>query len=157
MAVMQVAAFSDLINRPKDTLAELVKSRVAALLLRRRDAEDLVLTTATRHEQEHAVVTAATRLAVALMQRADADGILIEILPDVFPWVRFLPQNDVRAFLGELVHTLRAADDLDTVAPVAQLITEWRHTAEIYADPDLAAILAQDGDDFGPVSPPEVM
>jgi len=40
------------------------------------------------------------------------------------------------------------------VAPVVQLITEWRHTAEVHADPALVAILTQDLGDFGPVPAP---
>ena len=54
-----VVAFSDLLNKPKDTLASMARSGAAVLRLRRRDAEDLALTTVSRRAQEHAVVSAA--------------------------------------------------------------------------------------------------
>lgn len=146
------APFSDLVNKPRDTVAALLQARGRLVRLRRRDAEDLVLTTAARYEQDHEVVSAATRLAVALTRHGESGrALLLEVLPEVFPWVRFLPADDVRQFLDELVGTLQAVEDLDSAAPVAQLITEWRHTAEVHADPELLAILSQDGDDYGPV------
>ncbi|MEU3304237.1 hypothetical protein ABZ729_31130 [Streptomyces sp. NPDC006678] len=62
------------------------------------------------------------------------------------------PAHDVREFSVELVESLRAATDLDNTAAVAQLITEWKHTAEIHTDPELrAALLTDAGEDFGPV------
>jgi hypothetical protein len=156
MAAALVVAFSDLLNKPKDTLASMTRSGAVLLRLRRRDAEDLVLTTATRHEQEHTVVVAATRLTAVLLRQTDQQGHerLLAALPEVFGWTRFLPADDQRLFLTELADTLRAVEDLDNLAPVAQLITEWKHTAEIHADPQLAAILAQDADDYGTVPDP---
>jgi hypothetical protein len=151
-----VVAFSDLLNKPKDTLASMARSGAVLLRLRRRNAEDLVLTTASRREQEHVVVSAATRLTTVLLSQADQQGRdrLLEALSEVFPWTRFLPVDDRRLFLTELADTLRAVEDLDNLIPVAQLINEWKHTAEIHADPHLAAILAQDADDYGIVPEP---
>lgn len=64
-----------------------------------------------------------------------------------FPWVRFLPTEDVRTFVLELADTLQVADALANVSPVVQVITKWRHTAEVHADPELAARVRQiDGD-----------
>lgn len=102
-----------------------------------------MLTTASRREQEQTVVSTATRLTIALMRPADGQSQdrLLEALPEVFGWTRFLPPADRRLFLTELSETLHAVEDLDNLAPVAQLITEWRHTAEVHADPELAAIL----------------
>ncbi|MEV0128161.1 hypothetical protein AB0H83_06775 [Dactylosporangium sp. NPDC050688] len=38
---------------------------------------------------------------------------------------------------------------------MSQLLVEWRHTAEIHADPDLhRALTTQPLDDFGPVPRP---
>jgi hypothetical protein len=147
---MSEVLFSELVNKPKDTVAKLGRSR--DLRLRRRDAEDLVLTTAARAEQNSELVSATTRMFVALMQHDDhARALLLDVIPEAFPWVRFLPMEDVQAFLVELVETLRAVEELDSPAPVVQVITEWRHTAEIHADPDLLATLTQDGEDHGAV------
>jgi hypothetical protein len=122
--------------------------------LRRRDDVDLVLTTAARYDQDHAVVATATRLFAALLRDGDAAGLLMRVLPEVFPWVQFLPDPDRREFLIDLVQTLRAAEDLENLAPVTQLIVEWRHTAEVHADPELAAALRQDAGDYGTVPAP---
>lgn len=147
--------FSDLQLHTKDTVAKLKASRSRSLLLHRRDDEDLVLTTASRAEQENTVVSATTRMFVALMRHDDAArSLLVDIVPEAFPWVRFLPTEEVRAFVLELVETLRAADALDNPAPVVQVISAWKSTAEIHADPELAEILSADGGDFGPVPDP---
>lgn len=150
--------FSDLQLHAKDTVAKLKASRTRSLRLRRRDDEDLVLTTAARAEQEGAVVSATTRMFVALMQRDDAArSLLVDVVPEVFPWVRFLPVEEVRAFVLELVETLRGADALENPAPVVQVISAWQSTAEVYADPELAAVLSGDGADYGPVPAPSVV
>ena len=92
---------------------------------------------------------------VALM-RHDEHGraMLLDMIPEAFPWVRFLPRDDVQAFLVELVGTLRAVEELGSPAPVVQVITEWRHTAEVHADPELFAVLTKDSEDHGQVPPP---
>lgn len=105
------------------------------------------------------VVDSTTRIFVALMKHdPGAVEILTDVFPEAFPWVRFLPERDVRTFLVEFVETARASTDLGTISPIAQLITEWRHTAEVYANPDLhRALTADHGDgDLGDVPAPEV-
>ncbi|MGH3844442.1 MAG: hypothetical protein ACRDS0_23795 [Pseudonocardiaceae bacterium] len=37
--------------------------------------------------------------------------------------------------MEELVATLQGAVSIDNLWPVSQLLVEWRHTAEIYAEP----------------------
>ena len=146
--------FSELVNKNRQTLARLQES--PSLLLHRRDGEDLVLTTATRAEQDRTVVSAATRILAAMARREPGNTeLLLDILPDAFPWVRFLPEPDVHAFAVELVDTMRAADPLRNSASVAQLLTAWQHTAEVYSDPDLLSALTRDhGEDYGPVPDP---
>ncbi|MCD2158236.1 hypothetical protein LQL77_31750 [Rhodococcus cerastii] len=157
MGVYEVT-FSELQLQGKATVERLRKSPAQSLLVRRRDAEDLVLTTAARAELEHTAASVTTRMFVALMQR---DGgvreLVTDVLPEVFPWVAFLSKEEVQEFVVELVATLRAAESLDNPAPVVQVIEAWRHTAEVLADPELAAILASDTDeDLGVVAAPVV-
>ncbi|MDD9383083.1 hypothetical protein M8Z33_41855 [Streptomyces sp. ZAF1911] len=70
-------------------------------------------------------------------------------------WLRYLPAYDMQDFFDELVNALGAPAVPDKTAAVAQLITEWQHTAEVYADPKLkAALTADNGEDYGPVPEP---
>ncbi|MEV0034815.1 hypothetical protein ACFRR7_22095 [Streptomyces sp. NPDC056909] len=147
--------FSELVNKNKQTLARLKES--PRLLLHRRDGEDLVLTTAARAEQDRTVVSAATRMLAAMTRREPGSvELLLDILPDAFPWVRFLPDPDVHAFAVELVDTMRAADSVSNNASVAQMLIAWQHTAEAYSDPELLSALTRDHDaDYGPAPAPE--
>jgi hypothetical protein len=162
MKVMTMAAeanLSDLLNKPKATLARLASNR--RLLLHRRDAEDLVLTTAERAAQDTAVVRDTTRLFREMMRRDPAVMTLaVQVLPSVFPWVRHLPEDARGEFAAEWLDALTAATELENNAAVEGLIAGWRSTAEVYADPELYAILTRkiNDDDFdgGPVPPPEV-
>ncbi|EPH43310.1 hypothetical protein ABT390_20040 [Streptomyces aurantiacus] len=146
--------FSELVNKNKQTLARLRES--PRLLLHRRDGEDLVLTTAARAEQDQTVVSAATRMLAAMARREPGSmELLLDILPDAFPWVHFLPEADVHAFALELVDTMRAADSVANSAATAQLLISWQHTAEAHSDPELLSALTRDHDaDHGRVSDP---
>jgi hypothetical protein len=160
MKVMTVAAevnLSDLLNKPKATLALLDTNR--RLLLRRRDAEDLVLTTAERAAADTAVVRDTTRLFAEMMRTEPmVMSLAVQVLPAIFPWVRHLPDEAKEQFAGEWLATLTAAAGMNNNAAVEGTVASWRSTAEIYADPELYAILTRDHDkgDYGPVPPPEV-
>jgi hypothetical protein len=149
--------FSELVNKNKQTLARLKES--PRLLLHRRDGEDLVLTMAARAEQDQTVVLAATRMLVAMARREPGSmELLLDILPDAFPWVRFLPETDIHAFAVELVDTMRAADSVGNSAAVAQLLIAWQHTAEVYSDPELLAALTRNhSEDYGQAPDPRDM
>jgi hypothetical protein len=151
---LDAVAFSDLINKPVATIRRLLYAR--RLRLVRRDAEDLVLISAATYDQQAAVMGAVTLMIVSLARRRESLGNTVDsIVADGFPWVRFLPPNEVREFTKELTETLQAADSIDNLTPVSELIAQWRHTAEIYADPDLYAALTSDSDtDYGPVPEP---
>lgn len=152
MSVMETN-LSDLLNKPKATLASLRGAR--RILLRRRGEEDLVLTTAARAEQDHEVMGATSRMFVEMMRTPEGRTLVLDVLPAAMPWVRYLPAHDVREFSVELVEALGAAAELDNTAAVAQLIIEWRRTAEVHADPELYAALTTDsGEDYGSVPEP---
>ncbi|MEU6645952.1 hypothetical protein ABZ863_25855 [Saccharomonospora sp. NPDC046836] len=150
--------FSELVNKPKETVSKLQRSQGRYVRVRRRDGEDLVLATASRAAAETEVSSVTTKLFVALMQRDERVRALVtEVLPVAFPWVRFLPKEDVQAFIVELVEVLESAESLQNPAPVAHVITTWRNTANVHADPELLAILQQEGEDLGPVAEPDAM
>jgi hypothetical protein len=148
MKVMTTAAeanLSDLLNKPVATLARLVSNR--RLLLHRRDAEDLVLTTAGRAAQDTAVVRDTTRLFREMMQRDPAVMTLaIQVLPAIFPWVRYLNDDEREEFAAEWLGTLSAAAEMNNNAAVEGVVAAWRHTAEIIADPELYAIATRTHD-----------
>ena len=102
------------------------------------------------------VVDLSARLLAGLVHDAGGVPVLRRVLPQALPWVGFLPAGAVDEFFAELVTTLQAAVSIDNMWPVSQVLVEWRHTAEIYADPELyAAALRPLGDDGGPVSRPD--
>jgi len=156
---VETVTFSDLQLRGRATVEGwLRRSQSRVLRIQRRDAEDLVLTTATRAAQAREASSVTARIFVALMQRDPHVRELVnEIVPDVFPWVAFLSRDEVGEFVTELVSTIRAADALDNPTPVVQVIDSWRHTAEVLVDPELTAALTRPTDsDFGPVPQPSL-
>lgn len=146
------APFSELLHHPAATTRRL--GTVRALRLRRRDAGDLALMRVSQMESDATVVDFTSRLLAGLV-RTENIAALREALPEALPWSIFLPAEDVDILLTELVDTAHGAVSLDNLTPIASLLTQWRHSAEIYADPNLLAILTREPDgDLGPVPAP---
>jgi len=102
-------------------------------------------------ERDDVVVDFTSRLLSSLVSTGNL-AVIRRILPDAIPWIVFLPEADVEDLLTELVAVARGAAALDNLAPVAILITQWRHTAEVYADPVLLELVTREpAGDFGPV------
>ncbi|MCK9869865.1 hypothetical protein MRI28_09415 [Nocardiopsis dassonvillei] len=158
MTMIPEVPFSELINRPKATTAKLAESRAHELRLRRRGDVDLVLRDADADREHNALVSAAVRFLRALVSGGqEKRRMALEVAPEVFPWMRFLPEQDAEMFLAELAELLHAIEELETNAPVLTLVTQWKHTAEVYADPETLEALTRERDpdaDFGPVPPP---
>jgi hypothetical protein len=148
--------FSELIQHPKATVGKLAETKRHRLRLGRRDGEDLILESADRAEADAAAVSTTTRIFVSLMKHDEGARALLLVLPEVFPWVRFLPAEAVQKFLLELVETAHACAELDNMAPLEPVVVAWRNTAEAYADPELRRELTEplDGTDHGPVPAP---
>jgi hypothetical protein len=141
---------TEFIQRPTAATGRL--ATVRALRLRRRDADDLVVMSAVRAEREREVIELAARILSSLMHHADDQ----DLLPEILPWTRFLPPADRQLLIQEFTEVTRAAAAIDNVAPIAQLLLEWRHTADVHADPELHALLSTPrGEDHGPVPPPD--
>ncbi|MFF0284432.1 hypothetical protein ACFYSW_29540 [Rhodococcus aetherivorans] len=112
--------------------------------------------TATRAEQEREVLAAATAMVGALLHTDNRD-LARTVVEAAFPWVGYLSGGEADGFVGELVASLRAGSSLDNPAPIARAIETWRHTAEVYADPELARLLSTPSEgDVGSVSVPEL-
>src|ERR1035437_1447964 len=151
-AVYEDVPFSELLHHPAATAERL--DSVRALRLRRRDAGDLALMRIEQLERDGSVVELATSLLAGLGRAENIEGIR-RLLPDAVPWGAFLPPAGFDAFLTELVAVSRGAAALGNLAPVAVLLTQWRHSAEVYADPVLLEILTREPEgDLGPVPAP---
>jgi hypothetical protein len=124
--------FSEFLRRPNDVVEELVEHDV---VLRRRDAPSLRLSRADRDESRTVALVAVTTILRTLMDQEPA--IMSAAITGAFPFAAFLPVEDRKAFFTELTLTLAASADLDNFARAAQLIKEWRATANIHADPTL--------------------
>lgn len=146
--------FTELLREPSATAGRLRDTR--RLRLRRRDAEDLVLQSAERAAREDEVIDVSAQLLAGFAHDVDGALILRRILPQALPWVTFLPTGAIDELVEELVATLQAAVSIDNLWPASQVLVEWRHTAEIYADPLLhTAATRALGEDGGPVLRPD--
>jgi hypothetical protein len=151
---LEEVPFTELIQHPTTTTGRL--AGVRALRIRRRDADDLVLMSADRADREGEVIDLTARLLAALLAENGGADLIRRVLPTILPWVRFLPAGAVDELAVEFVATTRAAAAVNNMTPVSQLLTEWRNTAEVYADPQLAAVLARPHEgDYGPVPVPD--
>jgi hypothetical protein len=128
--------FSEFLRQPNEVVAELVEHDV---VLRRRGAPALRLSRADRDESRAMALIAVTKILRTLVDQMPA--VMSAAVTDVFPFATFLPEEDRKAFFKELTQTLAASADLDNFARVAQLIKEWRATANVHAEPTLAARL----------------
>lgn len=155
-ATVPEVSFTELVQRPAKTVKLLDRAR--ALLIRRRgDADDLILQSAERASQDQDVATAAFRLLHRLLREPTAHTSIARVITDVIPWTKYLPDDEVVTMITDLAEAAEGADSLDNLAPLAQVLIEWRHSADIYADPVLkAALTGPSYGDFGPVPPPPV-
>lgn len=157
MSIAEEIPFSQLIQHSRETVARLEQSQSRRLRLVRRDGEDLVLESAERAEADEQAALTAARLIAEMLRGEETAQPVLQVLPAVFPWMRFLPEAAIRAFAVEFAETALASAELGNMAPLAPVIAAWRSTAEVYADPDLHRALGVplDGMDYGPVPRPE--
>lgn len=151
-AVYEELPFSEFLHRPAAAADRL--DNVRALRLRRRDAGDLALTRADQLERDALVVDFTARLLAGLV-RTEPGEVVRRVLGEALPWVAFLPDEDFDQLLAELTTVAQGAASLENLSPIAVLLTQWRHTAEIHADPTLLAIVSREpSGDLGPVPVP---
>lgn len=92
------------------------------------------------------------RILATLLTSGQASAALPALLPEVYPWARYLPDEALQEFAGELGEALRGGDDAPEL--VERVVISWRSTAEAYADPELLAALRAPVTDCGPVPEP---
>jgi hypothetical protein len=151
-AAYEEVPFSELLHHPAATAERL--NEVRALRLRRRDAGDLALMRIDQLERDESVMEFTTRLLAGLVSSGNV-AVIRRLLPDAVPWVTFLPESDFDAFVEELVTVARGAAALGNLAPVEVILTQWRHSAEVHADPVLLEMVTREPEgDLGRVPPP---
>ena len=107
-------------------------------------------------ERDGVVVDFTARLLAGLVRSEPLD-VIRRVLGEALPWVTFLPEADVDQLLSDLVTVAQGAASLENLSPIAVLLTQWRHTAEVYSDPVLLEILSREPEgDFGPASAPDI-
>jgi hypothetical protein len=153
VAIYEDLPFSEFLHRP-GAAADRLKV-VRALRLRRRDAGDLALMRVDQMERDGVVVDFTARMLAGLV-RSQPPEVVRPVLAEALPWTAFLPEADLDQMLTELVTVTQGAASLANLSPVAVLLAQWRHTAEVYADPVLLEILrTEPAGDFGPVTAPD--
>ncbi|KAF4410969.1 hypothetical protein [Streptomyces lycii] len=126
--------FSDLSRNPR-AVAEKA-ARTGRLRVTHRDAPDFYLTAADREEERDDNLSTASRMFLALMKHDASARAVLLAMPDVFPWVRHLTEDEVRTFTVELTAALSDAAELDVDSNAQEVIAGWRATARIKADPE---------------------
>jgi hypothetical protein len=147
-------SFSDLSKNSK-RVADTVE-RAQRVHVTRRDGEGLYLTTERHDHQREETAEVTARLFAALINSDEGKRVVLRALSEVFPWTRHLSAEEVREFVTDLVNTTRDVAELDVHANLHRIIVEWRATARILADPELAAQLttARPDEDHGEVPAP---
>lgn len=138
MAITEVQ-WSELQRDPK-AVAQLVDQ--GDVRIRRRDGVPLFLTREERIYDQSEGATIASRALRSIWDHLHLDEV-IGILAEEFPWVNLLPEDGYGEFAEEFVHTFRACAELGQWSLLAQMLKEWKATAEIHADPVLSANLAK--------------
>jgi hypothetical protein len=137
---MENATFTEFLRDPNEVIGKLRGSR--GVVLERRGAPSLVLSLQSGLEDSRlGSEMVAHLLAKVLESNRQLSNLLKEALEEKLPWVRLLPPEDSDTFLREFLKTAEACASAGNTAALAQLVHEWKATAEVHADPALAARL----------------
>ena len=137
MAPKAEVTLTDFLRDPNSIVAKLERQDV---VLHRRNASDLRLSLQSRSEADDEGL----RFIAHLLGQALTDDVVSARLVSAaaaIPWVTFLPDRSRQAFVEELIRTAEAAGELGSMAPLVQLLVEWKATAALHADPALAVEL----------------
>ena len=151
---MPTRQWSEAARSPREVAA--AADAAGWLRLERRGEASFVLVREDRLEQSWEGWETSARLVSLLLERVShktAAGLVAK----VFNWSRFLSAEERVEFAHEYVDIFTACNELQVWAPLGQLVHEWKATAAVAADPELAAALSTPIDtDFGVVPFPEV-
>jgi hypothetical protein len=145
--------FSDFLHQPAATAARL--EAVRAIRLRRRGSDDLALVRADQTDRDATVIDFTSRLLAGLARTGETEAIR-RVLPEALPWSTFLPESDRDQLLSELIEVAQGSASLRNLGPIAVLLEQWRHSAEVHADMELYKyVTAETNDDLGRIAKPK--
>jgi hypothetical protein len=133
-----VKSWSEFLREPTQVLPHV--ERGEEVILRRRDGAALRLTL----EEDAAAAQTGTELAAYVLSMVlpkMSEGLLAKALAPRLPWTRFLPAAELATFAREFAETLEACASIGNMNRVGELLRDWKATAELHADPALAAEL----------------
>ena len=151
MEAPQTVTFSEFLRGP-NPVAEMVY-RDDVVLTRRND-EDLVLSTVWRQNYREEATTVAAG-ALRSLARSHPD-LVASALAAELPWLSWLPEDEEVECVKQMVVDLAAGASVKSYRAFFQHLIQWKHSAEIHADPELLAEITRPltGPEYGPVPRP---
>lgn len=134
MTTSTEATLTDFLRDPNAIVEKLERGDV---VLHRRNASDLRLSLQSRSQADDESLRFIARLVGDALSDDTVRTRFVSVAGAI-PWVTMLPTGDRQTFVEELIRTAEAAGELGSMAPLAQLLVEWKATAAIHADPLLA-------------------
>ena len=141
MIPMSVETLTDFLRRPNKALRRVEKEDVV-LSRRGKTAIRISLESRTKADLDRNEL-ASHLLADALAEMPELPARLAGLLEKRYSWLRFLPLPAREEFVRELVQTIEAFASVGKVARIEEVVAGWKATAEIYAEPELAAKLME--------------
>lgn len=122
-------------------LAEAEQTDDTLVLQQRSGRPSWVLETESRARATAAATEYVTSALAAIAHDEALVARFATAFADAQPWAAFLPPRDQETFATEAADTLRACASIGRFTAFADLIADWRNTAEVWSDPGLAASL----------------
>ena len=141
-------SYSDFLRGPTKVLPALKQGDV---LLERRNEEGLVVTRAGRYSASMQGMALTVVLIKSLTK--NREDLLEPLMAEALPWIIWLPPADRHLCISELLAQYAAGAETGTFEPFVRARNEWRHTAEVWSDPELAARLSSSTPGDGPEIP----
>lgn len=125
---------SDLVRSPTEVVEEAERHDV---IIHRRGKSDMLLALSSRHGRMLGASQDLTRLIAKLAGDRTGRAVLGTYMTDIYPWLRFLPEESVQEAVTELLDTVDQCASVGNFAAYEAAIAAWRSTAEVHSDPDL--------------------
>jgi len=151
METRHTVTFSEFLRGPNPITELAYRDDV---VLTRRNDEDLVLSTVWRQNYREEATTVAAG-ALRSLARSHPD-LVASALVDELPWLSWLPEDEEAECVKQMIIDLAAGASVKSYRAFFQHLIQWKHTAEIHADPELLAEITRPltGPEYGPVPRP---